>query len=221
MTSMVYDLQSELEVIKAFFARGTAWVASESADESAQLALMEQPDEEMIEQVATDPNGASALEQIVLRAVIHELNSLYEFALQQAWIRSFGLNIPTGKGSACDENQLVFVANRRCIEDALRNADLLGEATTDVEAWPGRQKVLEVKELAEGFKHRHRLQPLPEDCYLPQHSRNSVRRVEPETSPAVHPLVGYQLTQPQVAQYIRAFEELLRWLSSKNMLGLM
>jgi hypothetical protein len=41
----------------------------------------------MIEQVLTDPQGAEALEQIVLRAIINELNSLYEFALQQAWIR--------------------------------------------------------------------------------------------------------------------------------------
>lgn len=221
MTFMIYDLLNELEVINAFFARGTAWATSEAADETAQLALMEQPDEEMIEQVATNPNGASALEEIVLRAVIHELNSLYEFALQQAWVRSFALNIPTGKGSAYDENQLVFVANRGRIEEALKNADLLGEATTDVEAWPGRQEVLEVKELAEGFKHRHRLQPPPEDCYHPRHSRNSVRRVEPETSAAEHPIIGYQLTQQKVAQYIRAFEELLRWLSSKNMLGLM
>lgn len=218
---MVHDLPGELEVIKAFFARGTAWVATETAGESARLALMTESDEEFVEHVATDPNGASALEQIVLRAVIGELNSLYEFALQQAWICSFGLNVPTRKGSACDEDQVVFVANRWLIEDALKNADLLGDATSDVEVWPGRQEVLEVKELAEGFKHRHRLQPLPEDCYQPGQKRNSVRRVNPEISATEHPVAGYQLTQPQVARYIGAFEELLRWLSSKKMLGLM
>lgn len=72
MTSMVHDLPGELEVIKAFFARGTAWVATETAGESARLTLMTESDEEFVEHVVTDPNGASALELIVLRAVVGE-----------------------------------------------------------------------------------------------------------------------------------------------------
>ena len=218
---MVYDLESELEVIKAFFARSIGWVAREVADESTRLAVTGQPDDELIEQVVTDPRGAEVLEQIILRAVINELSSLYEFALQQAWIRLSGLNVPIGKGPRYDENELVFVANRGRVEKALMNTDLLGDAITNVENWPYRREILEIKELAEGFKHRHRLQPLPDDCYQPRHRPNSIRRVEPGNRADENPFVGYLVTQPQVAQYIQAFEELLRWLSSKDMLGLM
>jgi hypothetical protein len=131
------------------------------------------------------------------------------------------LNVPIGKGSRYDEGESVFVANRGRIEKALTIGELLGDATSNIEDWPHRREVLEVKELAEGFKHRHRLQPLPEDGYQPRHRPNSVRRVEPGKRAEENPFVGYLVTQSQVVQYIRAFEELLRWLSSKNMLGLM
>lgn len=88
---MVFDLQHhELEVVKAFFARGIALTAAESASESAALAKLEQPDSETVENLIFDPNGAHEFEQIVLRSVINELNCLCEFALQNTWIHLSG-----------------------------------------------------------------------------------------------------------------------------------
>lgn len=122
---MIYDLTHELEVIKAFFARGIAWVASEAADESARLALLERSDEEIIEQVLTHPHGAEALEQIVFRSVINELNSLYEFTLHQVWIGLHGLNVPiiSNKGKHVGDD-IVFVSNRQQIEKNLNDMNL-------------------------------------------------------------------------------------------------
>jgi len=212
---MVHDLQYELEVIKAFFLNGNDWVARKLADQEADLAQIPEPDNDIIEQIMTAPEGAEALENLILRAVVGELNSLYEFALQQAWIRLCGLNVPNNKG---DADESVFVANRQHLEDSLKS--LLADKNLSINNnWPNQEKILEIKELAEGFKHRHRLQPLPESCYPAKYKRRAIRRVNSEISSEDYPLVGYDLSQAQISEYIQAIEEFLHWLKSNRMLG--
>jgi hypothetical protein len=211
-------INNELEVIRAFFARGIAWAAAEASDESARLAQMDHPDEETIERVVTHPHAAEALEQIIFRSVVNELNSLYEFALQQVWIHLYGLNVPVKDKKQYANGEAVFVSNRQRIEIALSDENLLGKAVTDVKEWQFRDEILEIKELAEGFKHRQRLQPLPKECYAGKSQDRAIRRVDPDNSADENPIAIYGLTQIQISHYLDAVAELLRWLGAKKML---
>jgi hypothetical protein len=140
-------LWHELEVVKVFFARALAWATTEAAAEGVALA---NASEETIEAVVLHAHGPHNFEQIVIRAVIHELNALCEFALQNTW-RS------VSKGEDLSDGEYVFTASRGAIEKALASRDV------DVETWPRWSEVLKIKELSEGFKHRQRLQPLPKN----------------------------------------------------------
>lgn len=216
---MIVDLNYELETIKAFFSRGMALADDISAEESARLALIKSPDEAFVEEILTHPQGADALEKIILRSVVGELNSLYEFALQQVWIRMNGLNVP-GKETSADE--IVFVANRNDIErriDEACEADPELKAKVSYKSWPSRSAVLEVKELAEGFKHRHRLQPLPAYCYAQRRRNRATRIVSPTNGNNEVPIADYELKRERITQYIQAFDELLKYLESKHLLG--
>lgn len=107
-------LSHELEVNKTFLARAMSWVALKNAKEAADL---EGASEEVIEHVVLHPHGPSSLEQIVVRAVMNELNALYEFAIQNAWRALF-------KESFLPSNELVFSAARGTIEQALAKLGL-------------------------------------------------------------------------------------------------
>ena len=212
---MIVDLNYELETIKALFSRGMALVDDVSAEESARLALAQSPDEAFVEEVLTHPQGADALEKIILRSVVGELNSLYEFALQQVWIRTNGLNV---QGKKMSDDEIVFVANRNHIEEGIK-ADPKFNSDASFKKWPSRRAVLEVKELAEGFKHRHRLQPLPKYCYAPHQKNRATRVVNPSDGDNEAPIADYELKRERIAQYIQAFEELLKYLESNRLLG--
>lgn len=212
---MVYDLEYELEVIRAFFQCSTDWIAGKIADEEGRLAQLRNPDNEIIEKIVMASDGAEAIEKLIFRAVIGELNSLYEFALQQVCIRLSGLGVPNSKGEA---EELVFVSNRQTLEGLLDSL-LKENGGRGVEDWPSRDKILEIKELAEGFKHRHRFQPFPESCYHLRCRSRATRRVSPEISFKDYPAIGYDLSSKQVSVYIQAVEELFRWLRFNDMLN--
>lgn len=206
---MVCDLKNEFETIRAFFEWGAGLVQSKIEAESARLAQIDQIDEEIIEQVLTSPSGANALEQIIHRAVINELNSLCEFSLQNTWIQlsEARLSLPNG--------ELIFTANRCDIEKSLRDHNILGDKATEVEEWPHWLEVKKIKELSEGFKHRQRLQPFPSELHSQKKQWRSERLVDPENEEWVS---GYELSGTDVAAYINAVEELLKWLISNRML---
>lgn len=195
---MIVDLNYELETIKALFSRGMALVDDISAEESALLTLAQSPVEAFAEEVLTHPQGASALEKILFRSVVGELNSLYELALQQVWTRTNGLSVPGKKAS---DAEIVFVANRNRIEERIK-ADPKFNYDASFENWPSRPAVLEVKELAEGFKHRHRLQPLPEYCYAPHQKNRATRIVDPSDGDNEAPIADYELKRERISQYI-------------------
>ena len=69
---MVGDLLwHELETLKSFFVRAMSWAAAESAEESARLAEIGDPDNDTIEEVVTHPHGAHSLEQFAIRSVVN------------------------------------------------------------------------------------------------------------------------------------------------------
>ena len=216
---MVLNLMDELQTVKAFLAIGLESVALVAQAESVELSQSEPPNDEFVEFVLARTDGAFALEQILFRSVIHELNGLYEFAIQQAYMQLSGGEIFLPKKSVAQGGEIAFVASRKRIEDALKNEEFVGDCVTDVADWPHWAEVLEIKEMSEGFKHRHRLQPLPEYCYADRNSKRSVRLVDPNNSADERAIADYVVTQARVSGYIKAIEELLLWLSSKNLLS--
>ncbi|MBK7413855.1 MAG: hypothetical protein IPJ38_00710 [Dechloromonas sp.] len=110
---------------------------------------------------------------------------------------------------------LIFTAKRIDIEDSLRDEKILGSKKTDVENWPRWSEVKKIKEISEGFKHRQRLQPFPNEA----HSRKTPawmtqRLVEPDNE---NWLVNYELSLTDVVGYVDAVGELLYWLKSNRM----
>lgn len=216
---MILNLLDELQTVKAFLASGLESTTRVARAESVELSLSESPNDELVEFVVARPDGAFALEQILFRSVIHELNSLCEFAIQQAYMQLSGGEILRPKKSLAQVGESAFVASRKTIEDALKNEKFVGDCVTDVADWPHWAEVLEIKEMSEGFKHRHRLQPLPEYCYSGRNSKRSVHLVDPNNSADERAIADYEVTQGRVSGYITAIEELLLWLSSKNLLS--
>ena len=194
---MVGDLLwHELEILKSFFARVISWVAAESAEENARLAEIVRPDNDTIESVVTHPHGAHSFEQVAIRSVVNELNSLCEFALQNAWVAvSKQYNLPNG--------EFVHTATRGSIEKALLVQGIR------VEAWPRWQQVLEVKEMSEGFKHRQRMQPFPAELQKKGFEWRATRVVDPGNQEM---LAEYDPTPSQASAFLSAIEELLLWL---------
>lgn len=194
---MVGDLLwQELETLKSYFARAMSWVAAQSTEESVRIAGIKNPDNDTIEEIVTRPHGARSLEQVVIRSVINELNSLCEFALQNAWIAvSKEYNLPNG--------EFIYTATRGNIEKALLDQNI------KVKEWPRWQQVLEIKEISEGFKHRQRMQPFPAELHKQGLEWRAVRVVDPGNQEM---LAEYNSTQSQVSEFLSAIEELLQCL---------
>lgn len=192
-------LWHELEVLKSFFARAMSWAATESAEESTRLAEINNPDNDTIEGVVTHPHGAYSLEQVAIRSVVNELNSLCEFALQNTWVAvSQKYNLPNG--------EFIYTATRGKIEKALSVKEV------SVEAWPRWQQVLEIKEMSEGFKHRQRMQPFPQELQKKGCEWRATRVVDPGNQEM---LAEYDPTPSQASEFLSAIEELLLWLQRK------
>lgn len=190
----------ELEVIKSFFARTMSWVVTESAAEDAKLARIDNSSNDAIEGVVTHPHGAHSLEQVAIRCVVNELNSLCECALQNTWISiSKQYDLPNG--------EFVFTASRGSIEKALSSVG------TKVETWPQWYEILKIKEMSEGFKHRQRMQPFPVELQKPNFKWRATRLVDPSNSEM---LASYEPTPLQASQFLNAVEELLLWLQSEH-----
>ena len=194
---MVDDLfWHEVEVVKSFFARSMSWVVTESVAESSRLARVGNPDNDKIEEIVTHPHGANSLEQLAIRSVVNELNSLCEFALQNTWVslsRQYGL--PDG--------EFVYTASRGKIEKALLSKGV------NVEVWPQWGEILKIKEMSEGFKHRQRMQPFAVELQKPGFEWRATRVVDPSNSEWI---AEYEPTQLQVAGFLRAVEEMFHWL---------
>lgn len=142
-------LYHEYEVINNFFSRGAAWVATENASVAAELQSIDTPSNDHVEELYCRPNGPVELEQIVCRVTINELNALVEVALQEV--------LEKKSGSFFVESEGYFVIGAR--RDVLHR-ELL-KYGVKVAEFPSYDKLLEIKELSEGFKHRQRLRPLP------------------------------------------------------------
>jgi hypothetical protein len=194
-------LWHELETLKSFFASAIAWAVAKSAEESARLARINNPDNDTIEEVVTHPHGAHSLEQVAIRSVVNELNSLCEFALQNTWVAlSKRYNLPNG--------EFIYTATRGNIEKALAHK----EFKVKVETWPRWQQVLEIKEMSEGFKHRQRMQPFPVELQKKGLEWRATRVVDPSNQEM---LAEYDPTTAQASEFLSAVEELLLWLQRK------
>lgn len=197
---MVNDLLwHELETLKSFFARAMSWASIESAEESARLAEIDNPDNDTVEEFVTHPHGAQSLEQVAIRSVVNELNSLCEFALQNTWLAvSKQYNLPNG--------EFIYTATRGNIEKALSGHNVM------VEEWPRWHQVIEIKEMSEGFKHRQRMQPFPPELQKKGFEWRATRVVDPSNQEM---LTEYDPTPSQVSEFLNGIEELLLWLQRK------
>jgi hypothetical protein len=191
---MVNDLLwHELEAVKAYFARALSWVTTESTAESLRLAGAS---EDFIEETVLHPHGPYSFEQIVVRSTIHELNSLCEFALQNAWISKVNHGIlPSGEH--------VYVAARPAVEEVLRRNGL------DVCAFSRWADLEKIKELSEGFKHRQRMQPFPPEFYKANLQSRSRRLVDPSNTEM---FADYSFGPSDAWASVGAVEEFLQWL---------
>lgn len=147
---MVGDLlYHEYEAIREFFSKGTAWVAAENVAVSIELNGVAFASNDHVEHLYCHPGGPVELEKIVCRAVINELNALVEIALQEALERL------TKSFFVESEGRFVIGSNRDVLIRELLNTGV------DLKAFPNFDKLLEIKELSEGFKHRQHFRPLP------------------------------------------------------------
>ena len=196
MLSISDLLWHELETLKSFFDRAMSWASTKSDEECARLAEIDNPDNDTIEGVVTDPHGAHSLKQVAIRSVVNELNSLCEFALQNTWVTvSKQYNLPNG--------EFIYTATRGNIEKALSVQEVR------VEEWPRWQQVLEIKEMSEGFKHRQRMQPFPLELQKRGFEWRAARVVDPGNQEM---LAEYDPTPSQAREFLSAIEELLLWL---------
>lgn len=197
------DIDHEYEVIKAFFSRGATWVAAESADVSARLSSSKTNSDEFVEELLFHPDGPGSLEEILCRATLNELNTLIEAALQDALTEISGGLFIDGKG-------LVVGAPRGDLEKALANYGV------QVTALSEHASVRQIKELAEGFKHRQGLRPLPKwntEQKTLEYQSSLVAGYEHET---IH---GYDVRVDNVRGYLqsaKSFLDELRKNSRKN-----
>lgn len=123
-------------------------MASENAVVSAKLSGFGNYESDYVEHLCFHPNGPAELEQIVCRATLNELNALIEVALQEM-LQKFGSFFIEKKGC------FAIGANRDVL---LKELEDNGIKVAEI---PEYDKLLEIKELSEGFKHRQRLPPLP------------------------------------------------------------
>lgn len=141
------DIEHEYDVIAAFFCRGVGWLAAESADLNARLSPNTHTDD-FVEEMLFHPNGPGSLENILCRVTLNELNALVEAVLQQALIGK-------SKSHFIDDKTLVIGAPRPQLQKALAGEGL------DLTTFKEYRHLCEIKELAEGFKHRQGFRPLP------------------------------------------------------------
>lgn len=151
---MLTDIAHEIEVLQAFFAKQAAWVTTEYAKLSSARGAESRSSEE-VESDLFHAQGPGSLEELVCRMTVNELNSLVEAALQDALVRVTNESFFPRRAKFGSSVKLVYTLNRGELENELREAGLqLGS----LEGFPA---VLEIKEIAEGNKHRQRLRPVP------------------------------------------------------------
>lgn len=197
------DIDHEYEVIKAFFSRGVAWVAAELDDLEKRPSSSKTQGDKFVEEKLFHPNGPGSLEEILCRTTLNELNALIESALQEVLTKMSG-------GMFIDEKGLIVGAGRGDLEKALAKYGV------QITALSEHAKVHQIKELAEGFKHRRGLRPLPkwdkkrgklayQSSVVAGHSHETIR--------------GYDLRIDNVCDYLRsakAFLDELRERSTRN-----
>jgi len=178
-------LYHEYEVINGFFSRGAAWVATEHAAASAELQSIISPNNDYVEHLLCHPNGPVELEQIVCRTTINELNALVEVALQESLENKSGSFFVESRG------RFVIGAQRDVL---LRELLSYGVHVTE---FPNYGKLIEIKELSEGFKHRQRGRPLPK-----------IKNGQWETPQSIFPTLEdqqfyqYEITLSDVSKYL-------------------
>jgi len=194
------DIDHEHEVIEAFFARGVTWVAAESAQVTTQLSSSTAPSDDFIEELLFHANGPASLEEIICRATVNELNALIEAGLQEVLTRISG-SILIG------DKKLVIGAKRDELEKALSSH---GIQVADLDEY---YKVLQIKEIAEGFKHRQGFRPLPKwskSAQTLEYQSSCVPDFKHET---IH---GYEVGTQEVRDYLRSAKVFLDALRKKR-----
>lgn len=143
-----HPLHHEYEVISNFLRRGAAWIKIEENAASAILHELDSPSEEYIEHIFCGANGPVELERIICRSTINELNALIEVTLQEALQN-------TTSAFLFRSNEFIIGAKFTDLIKELANHGI------ELEKIPQYNRILEIKELSEGFKHRQGLGRLP------------------------------------------------------------
>lgn len=148
---MFINISHELEVLKVFFARQAAWITTEYASMSSESNITECDIEERL----FHPQGAGSAEKLLNRIVINELNSLVEVAMQDAIVRVSGDSFIPESPITSNTLKFIYSLTRNELEKKLKQIGIHLESFNDYAA------VQQVREIAEGNKHREGLRPVP------------------------------------------------------------
>lgn len=208
--TMLIDLEHEIDVLKAVFARQAAWISTEFARISSSNAQRQNIESDEIEAMLFNPHGPGSAEEVLCRSTICELNALIEFSLQDTLMRITGeqffpLNAKEGR-----QVDLVYRLNRKTLESQLLAAGL------DISGMECYVEVQQIREITEGFKHRQRLRPVP------QWDKNtkSVNEVASIVPGSTHSwFSSYELEMCQVHEYVMATGKFIKEISLAHSRG--
>ena len=194
---MLTDIIHDIEVLHAFFAKHAAWVMTEYA-KLASAPSAENRSSEDVESELFHAQGPGSIEELVLRMTVNELNALIEAALQNALVRVTNDPIFPRGAKQGDAVKLVYTLNRYELDRELREAGL------DLRLLEGYDAVLEIKEIAEGNKHRQRLRPVPKWCKTAKTLLPAESVVSGTADEWISP---YELTFKAVSRYLVSAKE--------------
>lgn len=198
---MIIDIQHELAVLDAFFAKQAAWVATEYARVGSAPGATTRSNDQ-IEEDMCHPQGPGSVQDLLCRMTVNELNALIETSMQHALAKSSGVIQSSGVSNK-DKHEFVYSLGRGELERRLDDSGVC------IARLPGHVAVQQVREIAEGNKHRERLRPVPT---WDKAQRTLVERVSVVPGGSGAAIDGYSLSFEQVFGYLsdaRAFVQAL------------
>jgi hypothetical protein len=201
---MFINISHELEVLNACFARQAAWITVEFARMSSDSTPLQEED---IEANLFHPQGPGSAEQCLCRMTVNELNALVETAMQDALVRVTGEFLFQVGSKVPSEVKLIYGLNRVELERRLE-LNGIGLAALD-----GYKAVQQVKEIAEGNKHREGLRPTPRWNGV----NKTLEKIESLVPGATDTwFSSYELELEQVHEYIGLSDKFIRALHHAN-----
>jgi len=151
---MLTDIAHDIEVLQAYFAKQAAWITTAYANLSSARGADSRSSEE-VESDLFHTQGPASIEELICRMTVNELNSLVEAALQDTLVRVTNETFFPRGAKEGKPLKFVYTLNRGELDRELL------EAVPNIKSLEGFSATMEIKEIAEGNKHRQRLRPVP------------------------------------------------------------